>query len=233
MSQVSGKNANPFWRRLHHAWLALRGRQRHKSNETRFMDFGRMRCKQVTFPDSAEAVRVERLLRESAGLALFPGFLFRLESTAWVQFVPGRSPNPQNGNDLEAMHRFFVGLYRARPVERKLDETDLHPCLIARLRLLGEAGRLDAGRVTALEALADRLRPERVWTGLDYIDALAKNFIIGERGAVGVDIEAIRDCELLGTGLAKARHRWLGDRADRVVELLAQQGGPPLAQPCQ
>ncbi|MDT8409955.1 MAG: hypothetical protein RQ741_10185 [Wenzhouxiangellaceae bacterium] len=228
MTGASGKSANPWWRRLQLAWQALLGRQRHKSNETRFRDFGELRSKQVAFPDSAEARRVETLLRESAALELFPPFMFRLESTVWVRFVPGHRPNPRDPGDLEAMCRFFTALYRFRPVECRLDQTDLQPRLIARLRILCKAGRLDQVRLIELEQLAERLRPPMVWTGLDYIDALAKNFIIGRRGAVGVDIEAIGDGELLGTGLAKARHRWLGEAADPFLDALVAGGGPDL-----
>lgn len=238
MTGASGRSANPWWRRLHHAWQALLGRQRHKSNETRFVDYGGLRCKQVAFPDSAEARRVEALLREFQAPGLFPGFVFQLESTVWVRFVDGRAPRADNPQDVAAMGRFFVGLYKARPVRCRLSETDLQPRLIAKLRMLGEAGRLDAARVAALEALAERLRPESVWTGPDYIDALAKNFIIADgsvgnragedNSAVGIDIEAIRDGELLGTGLAKARHRWLGEAADPFLDALAAEGGPDL-----
>jgi len=238
MTGASGKSANPWWRRLHHAGQALLGRQRHKSNETRFVEFGGLRCKQVAFPDSAEARRVESMLREFEESGLFPGFVFRLESTLWVRFVDGRAPRADNPRDVDAAGRFFVGLYRARPVERRLADTDLHPRLIAKLRMLGEAGRLDDARIEALETLAEKLRPESVWTGPDYIDALAKNFIIAEhpRGdragddsySVGIDIEALRDGELLGTGLAKACHRWLGEAADQFVDALAAEGGPDL-----
>ncbi|MEX2498998.1 MAG: hypothetical protein WD397_09015 [Wenzhouxiangellaceae bacterium] len=238
MTRASGKSANPWWRRLHHAWQALIGRQRHKSNETRFVDYGGLRCKQVVFPDSAEARRVELLLREFEAPGLFPGFVFQLESTVWVRFVEGRAPRADNPQDVASLGRFFVGLYKARPVRCRLSETDFQPRLIAKLRMLGEAGWLDAARVAALEVLAERLRPESVWTGPDYVDALAKNFIIADgaaghragedMSAVGIDIEAIRDGELLGTGLAKARHRWLGETADPFLDALAAEGGPDL-----
>ena len=226
---ILAKSANPWWRRLHHAWLALTGRQRHKSNETWFVEFGGLRIKQVAFPDSAEAGRVETLLRDTDGLNLFPGFVYRLENTVWVRFLPGHKPRPGDATDVTAMARFFIDLYQARPVERRLDDTDLHGRLLANLKMLGEAACLDPGRVSALEALAERIRPERVWTGLDYIDALAKNFIISDGRAVGIDIEAMHDGILLGTGLAKARHRWLNDQADPVIDRLREHGGPDLA----
>ncbi len=225
---IVAKSANPWWRRLHHAWLALAGRQRHKSNQTLFVDFDGLRIKQVAFPDSAEAGRVELLLRETDALGLFPGFVFRLENTVWVHFVPGHKPGPGTSSDIAAMTGFFSRLYQARPVQRRLEQTDLHARLLEHLRVLAAVGRLDGERVSALEELAERIRPEQVWMGLDYIDALAKNFIISDGRAVGIDIEAIHDGLLLGMGLAKARYRWLDEQADSMIEQLGKQGGPDL-----
>lgn len=225
---ILAKSASPWWRRLHHAWLALNGRQRHKSNDTRFVEFGGLRLKQVAFSDSAEASRVEAQLRETANLNRFPRFVFRLENTVWVRFLPGHKPKPGNAADVSAMTDFFVDLYRARAVEQALHDTGLHRRLVENLNLLGEVGRLDPQRVTALESLAERIRPERVWMGLDYIDALAKNFSVADGRAMGIDIEAIHSNALLGTGLAKAAHRWLGHHARPVIEHMNADGGPDL-----
>jgi len=228
MPEIRARNANPWWRRIQHAWQALLGRERHKSNQTGFVDFGRLRCKQVTFPDSAEAQRVEHLLRAHEDQDLFPPFVFRLENTVWVRFVPGSSPGVRNPADLDAMCRFFVAMYQARPVETRLDETDLHQRMLAKLDVLAGAGLIDDRLAGALAERADALRPAQIYLGLDYIDALAKNFIVGKRGVVGIDIEAIRDHELLGMGLAKARHRWLSTTADSFLDVLADRGGPDL-----
>ncbi len=225
---IVAKSANPWWRRAHHAWQTLSGRQRYKSNETRFVDFAGLRIKQVAFPDSAEARRVETLLLETATLGLFPGFVFRLENTVWVRFLPGHKPDPVKATDMTAMTGFFTGLYQARPVRCGLEQTDFPARLLSNLRVLGEVGRLDDKRVSALQELADRCGPEQVWIGLDYIDALAKNFIISGGRAVGIDIEAIHDGMLLGMGLAKARYRWLDEHADQIIDQLGEQGGPDL-----
>lgn len=222
------KSANPWWRRIHHAWLALNGRERHKSNETRFVEYGGLRLKQVAFPDSAEASRVETLLRETDDLDRFPSLFFRLENKVWVRFLSGHKPKASNAADVSAVAGFFIDLYRTRPVKQVLSDTDLHRRLIGNLALLGETGHLDRERVMALQALAERIRPERVWVGLDYIDALAKNFTISNGRAMGIDIEAIHYPTLLGSGLAKAAHRWLHDQAHPVIDQLREAGGPDL-----
>ncbi len=226
--RITAKSANPLWRRVYHAWQALIGRQRHKSNQTSIVDFGGLRIKQVAFPDSAEAGRIETLLLETESLNLFPGFVFHLENTVWVRFLPGHPPRLDTPSDRAAIAAFFSNLYRARPVERPLDQTDLQTRLLGNLRTLGDVGRLDSERVVALLEMAEHLAPEKVWTGLDYIDALIKNFIISDGRAVGIDIEAIHDGQLLGTGLAKARYRWLDEHADRIIDKLGEQGGPDL-----
>ncbi len=228
MSAPQARNANPWWRRIQHAWQALMGRERHKSNDTRFLEFGGLRCKQVRFPDSAEAQRVEHLLRAHDARDLFPAFVFRLENTVWVRFVPGNRPSARNPADLDALCRFFTSMYRATTIEKSLEEIDLHERMLDKLKVLVKAGLLEAEKVEKLRIRADAIRPENVHCGLDYIDALAKNFIVGKRGVVGIDIEAIRHGELLGMGLAKARHRWLSTAADSFLDVLAGQGGPDL-----
>jgi len=226
---ILAKNANPLWRRVHHAWLAFNGRQRFKSNETRFVEYGGLRVKQIGFPDSAEARRVEALLRDTDELRRFPHLILRLENTVWVKFLPGQKPDPARASDVAAMADFFADIYGANPIERTLEETGLHRRLLDNLELLVDVGLLDRHRSSSLHSLAEHLRPERVWVGLDYIDALAKNFIVNEGRAVGIDIEAIQEETLLGTGLAKAGHRWLGDQVDTVIDRLAESGGPDLS----
>ncbi|MEE4331592.1 MAG: hypothetical protein V2J10_12050, partial [Wenzhouxiangella sp.] len=194
----------------------------------RFVQYGGLRVKQGSFPDTAEAKRVEALLRETDELQRFPHPILRLENTVWVNFLPGRKPDPERASDVAAVADFFIDIYRDRPIERTLEETGLHRRLQDNLKLLGDVGLVDGHRLSAVRSLAERLRPDRLWIGLDYIDALAKNFIVSDGRVVGIDIEAIQEETLLGAGLAKAGYRWLGDQVDPIIERLADGDGPDL-----
>lgn len=228
MTRKRERNTNPWWRRLHHAWQALTGHERFKSNATSFVEFGGQRYKQVRFPDTAEARRVEQILRQTRTLGLFPDFVFRLESTLWVRFVPGVPLDTGKPDHVSGIGAFFAGLYRHRTQRVDTATTDLHQRLFDNLRVLEEVGGLSGEKVRALTALAEKIRPERVWMGLEYIDPLRKNFVLAAHGVVGIDIEAIQDKQLLGIGLAKARVRWLDQPAAEILESLAARGGPDL-----
>lgn len=228
MGRFQRSSANPWWRRLHHRWLAWRGHERFKSNTVSFIDFDRQRYKQVRFPSVFEARRVEELVRRMRSSGLFPGFVFRLESTLWVRYVTGTSVDPRRDQDVAAVTAFFATLYRHEAHRVDLDETDLHERLLDNLQVLVEVDVLKDNRGAELAGLADRLRPERVWMGVEYIDPLRKNFIVTDQGAVGIDIEAIHADQLLGIGLAKARLRWFDQPRDTLLDRLIEQGAPDI-----
>jgi len=230
MPRLRRSSANPAWRRLHHAWQRLVGHERYKSNAVHFVHFGSERYKQVDFPSVLEARRVEGILRATQGTQLFPTFVHRLESTLWVRFVAGNTVDADNPAHLDGVHEFFAGLYRHDPVRVALTDTDLHQRLLIHIETLAEVQWIDADRARRLATLAERLKPESVWLGLEYVDALKKNLVFGAAGVVGIDVEAAWDGQLLGIGLAKARMRWLNAPATPILERLAALGAPDLAE---
>ena len=228
MRRMRRSSANPAWRRVHHAWQRLMGHERFKSNAVRFVEFGNERYKQVNFPSASEARRVEGILRATHGTDLFPTFVHRLESTLWVRFVAGKTLAAGDPAQLDAVYRFFAGLYRHDPVQIRLTDTDLHQRLLIHIETLAEIEWLDGDRARRLLTLAETLKPESVWLGLEYVDALQKNLVYGAAGVVGIDIEAAWEGQLLGVGLAKARMRWLKMPAAPILERLALLGAPDL-----
>lgn len=230
MKRARRVSPNPPWRRLYHTWQRLLGHERFKSNKVSYLEFVQQRYKQVRFPSVAEARRVEGVLRTTAGSGLFPILVHRLESTLWVRFVAGTTVNAADPRHREAVYGFFASLYAQRPRQLTLAETDLPDRLRVHIETLAEVGRLDDGRARRLLHLASALEPQSVWFGLEYVDSLQKNLIVAETGAVGIDIEAAWDDQLLGIGVAKARLRWLDRPTAEILERLTELGAPDLRE---
>lgn len=219
-------NAHPFWRRLHR-WLrdriwpdALR-----KSHHVHIVRIGARKFKQVSFAHASEASRVESGLRSVEPIRRFPKFVFRREARVWVEFIEGRAPDPARSKDVEEILRFFADLYAsARQV--RLADTALESRLADDIEFLRAAALLPEATARDALQLAGQLKPDRVWLGFDYVDALTKNFLITPRGAVGIDIESLDGGQVLGMGLAKARARWLDLPDEDVSARIAELGAP-------
>ncbi|TVS16789.1 MAG: hypothetical protein EA417_09065 [Gammaproteobacteria bacterium] len=222
-------SAHPWWRRAYYRALELMGRPRFKSHRASFIDFPRQRFKQVRFSNASEARRVEENLRALRPLGVFPRFLFRLEGTVWTQFAEGVRVDPKNPEHVSGVLAFFASLYGHEPTQVDVWATDLQQRLLDNLHGLVAMGELDDAAYEQLAALAERLRPEQVWMGSEYIDPLPKNFVVTADGVVGIDAEALYRRELLGIGLAKAELRWLKVERDALITALIQHGGPDLA----
>jgi len=66
-----------------------------------------------------------------------------------------------------------------------------------------------------------------VWVGYDCTDAILKNFVWAEGGALrAVDVESLGADVLLGSGAAKASVRWLGDQRGKFLSRLKELGAP-------
>ncbi|MDZ7839982.1 MAG: hypothetical protein U5R46_04045 [Gammaproteobacteria bacterium] len=185
--------------------------------------------KRLILGDAWQAERIERELERFQGENGFPPLIVRHENELLLRYVDGRPFDPADPADREALARFYARLYRKSPRRESAQALPLTARLHRDLRFLADVGVLDQPDVPALQARAASLQPDQVWLGYDYVDPVAKNFVLTDAGMVAVDVESLVSDEVLGTGIAKARVHWLADAQTKAfLEAIASAGGPDL-----
>jgi hypothetical protein len=227
MERIRNTNAHSWWRRLHVRLRSMMGAAV-KSHVVHITRIGGRRYKRVTFRYASEAARVESNLEQVASLSRFPRLVYRHEGSVWVEYLEGRTLDRGSPECREEVIALFADLYRHGSYSVQLAATSTHRRLLADLDFLREVGVLSAQLGASLADAAEELRPARAWMGFEYLDPLARNFIVVPTGMVAIDIEALHAGQLLGIGLAKARLRWLEvDRASLLASL-AGLGAPDI-----
>lgn len=198
-------------RRARYLLSRVVGNRLQNSQRTRFVTRNGRRFKRLILRDTALAAEFERNLDAFTGSPHFPQVAIRYEHEVWLEYVEG-SPIPAVDVPLvEKIADFYAVTYRLRPHTAPLAETSIPFRLRRDLHVLNRVGILSDATHRALDSAADALAPETVWIGFDYVDAVLKNFIVTRRNerVCGIDVESLRDGQLIGTGVAYALARWL------------------------
>ena len=192
------------------------------------MTIGERRFKRVIFGDSWMARKVELNLEKFADVALFPPLIARYESEIWVDYVQGTRPNGDDPGFIELLADFFATLYRRAPRRMRLAETGAPARLERDLRFLGDVGVISEALAAELGRTAARLAPDEAWVGFDYSDPVLKNFVVVAEGKrlCAVDVEALCDHELLGTGVARALARWAEPHREALLSRIVSDRTP-------
>jgi hypothetical protein len=197
-----------------------------KSQRVYFVHVAGQRYKRVIFADSRLAEVVEANL-ESLGVECgLPRLVLRHENEIWVEFVIGRPLDVNQAEDFQALAELFAALYRHDPVQLPVEQTRLSSRLLSDLQFLGDAGVLAPQRVGQLLTAADQLKPDLIWSGYDYVDPVAKNFVVAPRGLVAIDVESLQAGQPLGLGIAKCRVHWLDQASEDFVARIIAAGAP-------
>jgi hypothetical protein len=221
--------ANPWWQRWRRRWRAWRGAGELKRHRVELIDVDGRRCKRVRFDSETVAVQVAEALEALAGLDRFPALLEQVGSELRVDYIPG--PLARAGRDEPELLALFGELYAAPAARLGLAESGLLPRLAEDLAFLVERGWIKSVLAERLLAGAETRAPAGVWTGYDYIDPVLKNFVLRADGrAIAIDIEALVPGQALGSGLAKARLRWLRSAPGQLFKAVEAAGGPDLAE---
>lgn len=230
-------NAHSLPRRLYFWWLQRWRGVFAKRQQVYFVRLGGKRFKRVVFGDSAQAAEVQAALDAFAGHGRFPPLVHRHENELLLAFVEGRSFDPEDSTDRARLARFLAELWRRAPVEIARSDLPYDARLQVDLDVLVTAGVLTVERARALATRAETVAPDRLLLGYDYVDPVAKNFVIagsapsGSDGArlVAIDIESLRADQPLGAGLAQASLRWLapGD-VPVMASQVTESGGPDI-----
>ena len=218
----------PLLQRVAQAWRSWWLQRPHKSQLVSFPVIAGRQCKRIVFRDSFLAARVEATFEQFGPSDCLPRLLQRYENEIWVEFVDGE---PVEGDPRTAAEvgDFFRTVHSRNARLVPIAETVFLDR--ARSDALGLAylGVIRASEADQLSALAQRLAPERLWVGFDYLDPVLKNFVRRPDGRlVAVDVEALRFDEMIGTGLAKCCTRWLLDRGRVLAQ--ADQAVPGLSR---
>jgi hypothetical protein len=169
------------------------------------------RFKRLILRDSYLASEIERNLERFGASEHFPPLVIRHENEIWVEFVSGTSIRKADERIVEMMADFFAAVYTRQPRQADGIESPYLWRLRRDLRFLSQVGVLANGAYRELDAVAVRLIPKQIWIGFDYTDPKLNNFVIteGNKQVCAVDVESLRDNQLMGVGVAKACVRWL------------------------
>lgn len=213
--------------RLGLALLRLTGRLPRKAQRLSFVEIGGGRYKRIVLRDSYLAAEMARIHEAFGPTPHLPALVAHHENEVWAHFVPGAPVAAHDPGLREALADFFAALYAREP--RCVAAADSpFPARLARdLEFLHSAGVLAPERHRALAQAAARLAPQALWVGYEYTDAARKNFIRrADNGMIcGVDIESLRDGQMLGVGIVRAALTWLPDPAG-LLDLLSRPGVP-------
>jgi len=197
--------------RLQHALSHAGAPRLRKSQRTRFATVNGQWFKRLILHDAFLAAEMERNLTHFGPSELIPPFLIRYEHEVWVEYVPGKPVRHGDARTARDLAAFYAAVNTRRSREVALAQTGFDTRLERDLRFLGMVGVLDRSTSEALWTVREAVRPERVRVGFDYTDPILKNFIRHrDTGALAaVDVESLRDGQLIGTGPAKALMRWM------------------------
>ena len=217
------KNAHSLPRRLYFSGVRRVAGVFSKRQAVYFVDINGTRFKRVVLGDSFEASQAEQALRSAPAAARFPALIQRHENELLLGFVEGRPFNPSQDADRHALAGFFGALYAVG--RRGLATDALLQELQTDIGFLRTSGLIDAALARALLERAGELCPAEVQIGLDYVDPVAKNFVVSEGQLFAIDVESLRRDVPLGTGIAKAAVHWLGrDQAPDFIALVERAG---------
>ncbi|MFN2377158.1 MAG: hypothetical protein ABR538_11515 [Candidatus Binatia bacterium] len=193
----------------HYLQRILRQRPR-KSQRLEFVTLNGHRFKRVILGDAYQASEIERCLEQYGPSSHFPPLVARYENEIWAEYVGGPLVRPGDPGLVEAVADFYATLYSRSPRRMATADLGLERSVLQDLRFLVQLGVLDPSSRDALESAARRLDPGEVWVGYDYLDPVLKNFVWrGDGGGLcAVDVESLRDNQLLGIGVAKSIIKW-------------------------
>ncbi len=197
----------------------------------RLIEIGSARFKRLTLPDAWTAAQLTRSLERFRSHQLFPAVIAQSGSELLLEYVEGsRLAEPLDEAGCDQLAGFFGTLYAQGRQRVETHATGLVHALRIDLAFLGQVGVLEGSALLELERAAEALAPAQVYLGYDYLDAIARNFVITPAGRlVAVDVEELMPGQLLGSGVAKAVLRTPGARRERLLAGIRRSAGLDLA----
>ena len=198
-----------------------------KQQRVYLVEIGAARMKQLVLPDSALAAEIAQNLEHLAHTKLFPRLIARHRGELWLEYIEGKTLDPDVPPSIASIADVFARLYRVdNRCVRTADEPFVEQ-ILNELHFLESTGIVSAETASSLAGQARGAAPATIWVGYDYGDARSQNLVEMPDGRLRViDVESIRRGALIGTGVVRALSRWPLDRVDLFAHL-ERSGTPP------
>jgi len=194
-----------------------------RAKHARVVELGGRPYKRITLPDSYVASKVARNLSRFRDMGIFPRLIAVEDNELVLEFVAGTHlSEPVDPSFVDRFVGFFSVVYNVDRRRAKLSETDFEREVRENLDFLVDVSLLSADVRRDLETALDRVTPNEVWVGYDFMDPLPKNFIwTPDERLVAIDVEDLHSDRLVGCGLAKAVLRALPAHREQLLDGLA------------
>jgi len=168
----------------------------------RVIQMGGRPYKRVTLPDSHVASVVARNLLPFRDSGVFPRLIAVEDNELLLEFVAGtKLPVPLDTSFVDRFIGFFSVIYNMDRERVKLSETDFERELQEDLDFLVDVSILSPRVRRDLDVYLERITPNEVWVGYDFMDPLPKNFVLtDEDRLVAIDVEDLCPGQLIGGG---------------------------------
>ena len=215
-------------RRIRSTLLRYFGRALQKSQDLRFVTINGHRFKRLILGDSYMAEIIAETLSRFDASDLFPPVVTIFENEVWVDFIDGPQLDQIDETTVGQLVDFYCTVYSRRPREVDTDQTPFANRLRQDLRFLNQVAVLSDSTYDELSEVASEIMPPKVWIGFDYVDPVLKNFVVRKdgKGLCAIDVESLRDQQLIGTGVAKACVHWLQPHRAAFFEQMASREVP-------
>ncbi len=208
MAEMKIRPANPLWKRLQRQWRSRRGFEQTKTHRVDWVWVDGCRYKRIRFQTQKEAEAVTIALSALDQTACFPRLIRHEGPDVWVEYI---KKDFHWGSPSDAIGLFFVTLYghQLNRPSQTIPAASVLETLAVDLNALRDRGLIDSTTLDRVITRAHQVAGPVVIKGFDYVDAVAKNFVVCQGRAVGIDVEALLADQYLGVGLAKAEYRGL------------------------
>ncbi len=199
--------------------------------QVRLVQIGGARCKRVTVADAWTADQMARSLERFRSHGMFPVLIAQSGNELLLEYVEGRPfGNPLDAAGCDQLADFFAVLYAQDRHAVETRNADFAEAVLRDLAFLGRVGVLDAAALPDLARAVERLTPAQVYVGHDYLDPLARNFVVTRAGKlVAIDVEDLLPNQLIGSGVAKAVLRMPGANREQLLARIRRTAGLDLA----
>ena len=177
-----------------------------------FVEFGSKKYKRIYCIDDWFPRAMQEQLEEVEDSQYFPAVLVVYENELWVEFIAGNTIENKDDALIKKIAAFYAYLYQKK--SQQVDSGRYIRSLERDLVFLNEMNIIDNDLFKRLLNYAKQVAPDKLWVGLDYTDAIKKNFVLEEKSEklFAIDVESLQDNKIIGTGLAKARMVWLDEK---------------------
>lgn len=198
-----------------------------KNMTSSFVFIGDQQYKRLKFKDTYTSENTNRILEKLHKHRFFPKVLIQHENELWLEYIEGVLLSTVNDAICEELADLYYTLHVTSPKqtssERFVDQIEVNLNFLYKMEIISHKEH------QKLRELLSKNTPEKVWTGLDYVDAIQSNFLTNKSidTLYAIDVDSIRDDSLLGTGLIKANTIWLDDiHLKKIITSLKAKNSP-------